>query len=324
MGEKKLPQIKSKVGGQALIEGVMMRGLDKVSMAVRKQDGEIVKESWSVTDLKDKKWYCKTPFIRGIFNLVESFTLGYKCLMKSASYIELEDEQDEQPSKFEQKIMDIFGENLMKVISGIAMVIGVMVAVVLFMWLPAFLAKLINSAFVNGMNVDIGAFKAIVEGVIKICVFVAYLAIISQMKDVKRLFMYHGAEHKSIACYEAGEELTIENAKRFTRFHPRCGTSFILIVLIISIIVFMAVSWNYLIIRVALKLALLPVVIGIAYEIIRLAGKYDNIVTRIISAPGLALQRLTTREPDDSMLEVAIAALTDALPENREDDKWDI
>lgn len=323
MEENKLPQIKSKVGGQAIIEGVMMRGLDKVSMAVRRESGEIVTESWQVTDLKNKKWYCRIPFIRGIFNLIESMTLGYKCLMKSASYIELEDEE-EQPSKFEQKLLDLLGDKLMKIVSGAAMVIGVVIAVVLFMLLPAAAAKGINALFLSAAGVDIGVFKAIIEGVIKIAIFIGYLAAISQMKDIKRLFMYHGAEHKSIACYEAGEELTPENAKRFTRFHPRCGTSFMLIVLIISIVLFMAITWNSLVIRVLLKLIMLPVVIGIAYEIIRLAGKYDNLFTKIISAPGLALQRLTTREPDESQLEVAIAALREALPENREDDRWDI
>ncbi len=323
MEGKKLPQIKSKVGGQAIIEGVMMRGLDKVAMAVRKESGEIVKESWAVADLKNKKWYNKIPLIRGIFSLVESVTLGYKCLMKSASYIDIEDD-DEEPSEFEKKLMGLLGDKLMGVISAIGMILGVGIAVVLFMFLPALAAKGVNALFVSAAGIDIGAFKAVIEGVIKIAIFIIYLALVSQMKDIKRLFMYHGAEHKSIACYEAGEELTPENAKRFTRFHPRCGTSFLLIVLIISILIFMWVTWDSLAIRVALKIILLPVVIGAAYEIIRLAGKYDNIVTRIISAPGLALQRITTREPDESMLEVAIAALTDALPENREDDRWDI
>lgn len=323
MEQKKLPQIKSKVGGQALIEGVMMRGIDKVSMAVRKENGEIVKESWAVTSLKDKKWFCKVPFIRGLFNMVDSLMTGYKALMKSASYIDLEEE--EQPSKLEQKLMEKFGDKLIGIISGIGMVFGVVIALVLFMYLPALAVKGVGylTNMLWGFS-DLGVFRSVIEGVIKICIFVVYLALVSQMKDIKRVFMYHGAEHKSIACYEAGEELTVENARRYTRFHPRCGTSFILIVLIISIIASMFVTWNNLVIRVVLKMLMLPIVVGIAYEFIRLAGKYDNIVTRIISAPGLWLQRLTTREPEDSMLEVAIAALEDALPENREEDRWDM
>ena len=161
-----------------------------------------------------------------------------------------------------------------------------------------------------------------VEGIIKIVIFILYLALVSRMKEIRRVFEYHGAEHKSIACYEAGEELTVENVRKHTRFHPRCGTSFILIVLVIGIIVFSVVTWDNLAVRMILKLALLPVVMGIAYEIIKLAGRYDNPVTRIVSAPGLWLQRLTTSEPDDSQIEVAIAALTEVLPQNKEEDRW--
>lgn len=169
---------------------------------------------------------------------------------------------------------------------------------------------------------DPGIFKSLIEGLIKIIIFVLYLALVSRMKEIKRVFGYHGAEHKSIACYEAGEELTVENVRKHTRFHPRCGTSFILIVLVIGILVFSVVTWSSLWMRVVLKLALLPVVMGVAYEIIKLAGRYDNVVTRIISAPGLWLQRLTTNEPDDSQIEVAVAALTAVLPDNKEEDQW--
>ena len=168
----------------------------------------------------------------------------------------------------------------------------------------------------------LGGWKTVIEGIIKIIIFILYLWGVSRLKDIRRTFEYHGAEHKSIACYEAGEELTVENIKKYRRFHPRCGTSFLLIVLVISILVFSVVTWNSMLIRILLKIALLPVVVGISYEIIRIAGRYDNIVTRIISAPGLWLQRLTTREPDASQIEVAIAALKEVLPEDRDVDRW--
>lgn len=306
---------KSKIGGQALIEGVMMRGIDKAAMSVRLPDGGIDTESWEVGSL-NRAWYHKTPIVRGVVNFVGSMITGYKCMMKSAEKAGTEDDFEGEPSKFDLWLEKHLGEHMMKIIGVVAMVFGVALALVLFMFLPALAVKGIQYLF------DLGVFKSLVEGVIKIIIFILYLAAVSRMKEIKRVFGYHGAEHKSIACYEAGEELTVENVKKHTRFHPRCGTSFILIVLVIGILVFSVVTWNSLWMRVALKLALLPVVMGVAYEIIKLAGRYDNIVTRIISAPGLWLQRLTTNEPDDSQMEVAIAALTAVLPDNKEEDQW--
>lgn len=221
-----------------------------------------------------------------------------------------------KPSKFDLWLEKHLGEHMMKIVGVVAMVFGVALALVLFMFLPALAVKGIQLLF------DPGIFKSLIEGLIKIIIFVLYLALVSRMKEIKRVFGYHGAEHKSIACYEAGEELTVENVRKHTRFHPRCGTSFILIVLVIGILVFSVVTWSSLWMRVVLKLALLPVVMGVAYEIIKLAGRYDNVVTRIISAPGLWLQRLTTNEPDDSQIEVAITALTAVLPDNKEEDQW--
>lgn len=308
--------IKSKIGGQALIEGIMMRGLDKTSMAVRLPNGEIDVEKWDSGDLVHPKWYRKIPLVRGCVNMVESLIVGYKCLMKSAEKSIPDDEEEEEPSKFEQKIESIFGDKLFKIVGTIGTILGVILALLLFMYVPMLIVKGISYL------VPLGGWKTVIEGIIKIIIFILYLWGVSRLRDIRRTFEYHGAEHKSIACYEAGEELTVENIKKYRRFHPRCGTSFLLIVLVISILVFSVVTWNSMLIRILLKIALLPVVVGISYEIIRIAGRYDNIVTRIISAPGLWLQRLTTREPDASQIEVAIAALKEVLPEDRDVDRW--
>ncbi len=305
---------KSKIGGQALIEGVMMRGIDKSAMSVRLPDGSIDTECREVGNL-NRAWYHKLPIVRGVVNFIGSMITGYRCMMKSAEKAGME-ELEGEPSKFDLWLEKHLGEHLMKIVGAVAMVFGVALALILFMFLPALAVKGVQLLF------DPGIFKSLIEGVIKIIVFILYLALVSRMKEIKRVFGYHGAEHKSIACYEAGEELTVENVRKHTRFHPRCGTSFILIVLVIGILVFSVVTWNSLWMRVVLKLALLPVVMGVAYEIIKLAGRYDNIVTRVISAPGLWLQRLTTNEPDDSQIEVAIAALTAVLPDNKEEDQW--
>ncbi len=306
---------KSKIGGQALIEGVMMRGIDLVAMSTRMADGSIDTESWSVGSL-NHAWYHKMPIVRGVVNFVTSMITGYRCMMKSADKSGFTEVDDPQPSKFDLWLEKHLGDRMIQLVGVIAAVFGVILSLCLFMFLPALA--------VSGLNllIPIGGFRSLIEGLIKIVIFVAYLALVSQMKEIKRVFEYHGAEHKSIACYEAGEELTVENVKKHTRFHPRCGTSFVLIVLVISILVFSLVTWSSIWIRTLIKLALLPVVMGVAYELIKLAGRYDNPLTRVISAPGLWLQRLTTREPDDSQMEVAIAALTAVLPENKEEDRW--
>lgn len=308
-------KFKSKIGGQALIEGVMMRGIDKAAMACRLPSGEIDVEEWSVKSSgKNAPWYKKTPFVRGSFNFVTSLIDGYKCLTKSAE--KQGDFQEEELSKFEKKLLDTFGDKLMPIVSFISIILGVILAIGLFMFLPMFITKLMGGFLTNQF------LKTLVEGVIKIILFIAYLAVVSKMKDIQRTFEYHGAEHKTIACYEAGEELSPENVKKYTRFHPRCGTSFLIIVLIVSILVFSVVTWQTMWQRIILKLLLLPVVCGISYEIIKLAGNYDNIFTRIISAPGLALQKLTTREPDEKQIECAIAALKPCIPQDRQEDKW--
>lgn len=307
MNEKKI--VYTSIGGQALIEGVMMRGPYTSAMAVRKPDGEISVSTWE-TESRKRPWYKKTPIVRGIFNFIDMLTLGYRCLMRSAEIAGLD---DEEPSGFEKKLMDFLGERFMTVFSFVAMLLGAILAVGLFMVLPTVIVGILRPYLTAQLAL------AAVEAILKIGIFVAYLWATSQMREIQRVFEYHGAEHKTIACFEAGEELTPENAKKHTRFHPRCGTSFLLIVMVVSVLVFSMVTWNNLLIRIGLKLVMLPVVVGIAYEIIKLAGKYQNPVTRAISAPGLWLQRLTTREPDLEQLAVAIAAMTPCIPEDGSD-----
>lgn len=306
---------KSKIGGQALIEGIMMRGIDYSAMAVRLPNDEIELEKWSINNGKSAPWYKKTPFIRGIFNLVSSMSEGYKCLSKSA---ELSAEaEDEELSNFEKKLDKLLGDKLMVIVTVFATIIGVALAVSLFIFLPTFLIWLLGKVIPIG-----GVGKAILEGLLKIALLIGYMALTSLLKDIRRTYEYHGAEHKTIACYEGAEELTVANVRKHSRFHPRCGTSFLLIVMVVGIAVFAFVSLSNPVARFALRIALMPVVVGVSYEIIRIAGRYQNIVTRIISAPGMALQRLTTREPDDAQIEVAIMALEAVKPENIEDDQW--
>lgn len=333
---------KTKIGGQALIEGIMMKGVSQGAMAVRMKDGSIDVETW---DIDPKKWYNKAPFVRGSVNFVTSLAEGYKCMMKSAEKSGmLEEEENEEPSKLEKWLDEKLGDKLTGVIMAIAMVIGVALAVLLFAvvptalydWIETLMPVVQNAAADSGeiVRVDISMWQSVFEGVMRMVLFVGYMAVVAQMKDIQRTYEYHGAEHKTIACYEGGEELTVDNIKKYTRFHPRCGTSFIILSLLVSILVYTIVPINpaqwfgitnsllAVLARVGIKLLLLPVVVGIAYEFIRIAGRHDNIVTRIISAPGLWMQRLTTREPDDKQIEIAIAAITPVLPAEGEDDEW--
>ncbi len=313
-GEK----FKSRIGGQAVIEGVMMRGIEKASMACRLPNGEIDLETWEIKGGKNVAWYRKAPFIRGLFNFVVSMIDGYKCISRSAEKQMVDDEQEEM-SKFEKWLDEKLGDKIMPIISGIAMVIGIAFAVLMFMMFPSWISKGINH--IIPLN---GFVKNVIEGLIKICIFIAYTSLTTLLKDIRRTYEYHGAEHKSITCYEHGEELTVENVKKHSRFHPRCGTSFIFLVLFISIFVntVFHLPWSNVWLRMVCKIAILPLVMGIAYEFIRLAGKYDNIITKIISAPGLAIQKITTREPDEKEIECAITALKAVIPENKEDDQW--
>ena len=298
-----------RVGGQAVLEGVMMKCGDRTALAVREENGNIRTETTTFVSIRKKHKFFAIPVIRGIANFVESMIHSYKTLMRSAELLGI-DEVDED-SKAEMWLRKHLGDKFMAVLSGISMVLGVALAMGLFMFLPSFLTKLIDSAVEGG----IGWFRNLIEGLIKIAIFVVYICLCSLLKDMRRTFEYHGAEHKSIACYEAGLELTPENAKTCSRFHPRCGTSFIFVILILSILVNSVVPWDDLGIRLAAKLLLLPLIVGIGFEFISFAGKHNNIFTRILSAPGLWMQRITTKEPDESQLEVAITALKHAMPD---------
>ncbi|MDE6788676.1 MAG: DUF1385 domain-containing protein [Ruminococcus sp.] len=300
-------KFKSKIGGQALIEGIMMLGPTKGAMACRLPDGTIDLETWDENNGKKAPWYKKTPFIRGCFNFVSSLIKGYKYTMKSAEKQMTEEEQSEE--QLSGKATDI--------IMIIGSVLGIVIAMGLFFVLPKFLVGLIPDIQ------NMGVVRSILEGIVKIALFVLYMWAVSLMKDIKRQYMYHGAEHKTIACHEAELPLTIENVRQQTRFHKRCGTSFIFIVLIIGIFVMCFVPkglvwWQ----RSLVSIITLPLVVSISYECIRLAGTHDNIFTKILSAPGLLMQRITTREPDDSMIEIAITALKVCIPEDKEEDKW--
>lgn len=306
-------KFKTSVGGQAVMEGIMMRGPEKICLAVRTPDGAIVTE----TDETKAHGWTKIPFVRGIFVFIDSFITGYKTLMRSAELSMTEEEKEEETSKFENWVDKHFGEKAMKALMFLSAIIGIVLALFLFMWLPTTIVKLLGDGVASS-----NMLKSLIEGVIKIVLFIAYLALMRRLSDMRRTFGYHGAEHKTIFCYENGLPLTVENIRKQTRFHPRCGTSFLLIVLVIAILVNSLLPWEATGMRVLYKLLLLPVIMGISYEIIRFAGKHDNPVTRAISAPGLWLQRLTTCEPDDSMIEVAIDAVTPVLPATPDGAIW--
>lgn len=314
---------KTSVGGQALIEGVMMQGPRGMATAVRKPDGEILTEYHTIKLLRNKNKFFNIPIIRGIVGFVESMVMGYKTLMYSAEVSGMEDFEEQDMSKFERWLNDKFGEKLVSFVATIGSILGVILAFLLFFYLPVLVFNKANE-WSGGAITD---YQGLIEGVMKILIFVIYIAAVSRMKDIKRLFMYHGAEHKSIACYEAGLDLTVENAKKCTRFHPRCGTSFIFVVLIFSIIVYTIVAKIFpeiaavRVLWLVLKLAFLPIIMGVCYEFIRYAGRHDNLFVKIVSAPGLWMQRLTTKEPTDDILEVGIAAIKAVITDNPEDDE---
>lgn len=306
---------KTTIGGQALIEGIMMLGPGKSAIAVRRPDGEIELKVENTVRASEKNKFSSLPFVRGVVGIFDSLKRGFKALEYSSS-IAL-DGAEEEKTKFEEWLEKKFGSAVLeKFIITLAMILGIGLSVGLFILLPTLLAgfldKVIESNFIRN----------IIEGILRITIFFIYMIAISRMKDMKRVFSYHGAEHKSIFCYEAGKELTVENVRSFSKEHPRCGTSFMFSVMIISILVFSVVRWSNPFVRMALRLLLLPVVVGISYEINRILGRYDNFFTRIMRAPGIWFQKFTTFEPDDSMIEVAISALTSVIPEEEGADKW--
>lgn len=324
---------KTSIGGQAVMEGVMMRGPHNIATAVRKSDGEIITDIQPLGKVRKGK-FVKLPIIRGCVNFIDSMIIGVKALMFSAQFFDVDEDGEpiqQEPSRFEawlEKKLD--SERAMNVVIYFSVFVSLILSVGLFIMLPAVITGFLKNLIPSGIVLTL------IEGVVRIAIFVVYLALVSQMKDIKRVFMYHGAEHKSIFCYEKGLELTVENVRKQSRLHPRCGTSFLIIVMVISILVYSVIPWDpelvasipvlgaipWAITRVILRLLLLPVVAGISYEIIKLAGRCDNAFTRIISKPGMWFQHITTNEPDDSQIEVAITALKAVIPENKEEDKW--
>ncbi|MCL2054383.1 MAG: DUF1385 domain-containing protein [Oscillospiraceae bacterium] len=316
--EKEGNRFKSKIGGQALIEGIMMRGLGTAAMACRMPSGEIEVETWSIKTGKNAPWYTKAPFIRGCINFFISMKEGIRCTMKSSEKQITEDDEEEELSKVEQWLYDKlsakFGDNfidkLLPVIMVVTVVITFALSLVVFKGGPVFTANLLIKA---GMP-DTDFSRSVTEGFVRVILITGYMFGISFMPSIKTVFQYHGAEHKAIACYEARKKLTVQNIAAHPRFHPRCGTSFILLVLILSVIVGLFLPRDNMWVRFGLQLLFLLPEASIAYEIIKIAGRYDNIITRFISAPGIWLQHITTREPTEKQIEVAIAALTPCLP----------
>ena len=322
-------KFKTMIGGQALIEGIMMRGPDKDAIVVRRADG------LSIETMPRKKnspnSYKNLPFIRGIFNFFDAQVVGIKALLRSADLAP--EEMQEEPSKFDLWLEKKLGnEKFQQAVVGIAVAMGLGLSILLFFLLPMVIGGFFDRWIDSNLTLNL------VEGVIRMVIFLAYMLLISRMQEMKRVFAYHGAEHKTIRCYEAGLPLTVENVRMQTRLHPRCGTSFLLVVMVISILVFSVASsalltavpaleairgsLGYRLLMIAFKLLLLPVVVGITYEINRWAGRHDNGFTRVLTAPGMWLQNFTTVEPDDSMIEVGIAAVEAVLPEQEGADRW--
>lgn len=361
------PMRKTSIGGQALMEGIMMRGPEKSAMAVRRPNGEIFFEEEPI-EKKSRPAFCRWPIIRGVFGFIDSMVMGYKYLMKSAEIAmeepgdnadgkeasaepealekeegeiatameaapDVSDEkQAEATAKPEQKEpQSMLGKGAMAAVMVIATVLGVGLAIGLFMWLPSFLYTLLEDHVLPRSLSHNRYLRSVFEGLLKIAILVAYMALVSLMKDIRRTFMYHGAEHKTIFCYENGMALTVENVRKQRRFHPRCGTSFLILMLIVSIVIGLFIPADikgindtaYTFIRAFIKLLLIPLTMGVGYELLKLAGRHDNLFTRIISAPGMWLQRITVREPTDDMIECAIKAFVAVMPEEDKEQMLD-
>lgn len=327
--EKCCEKFKTSIGGQALIEGIMMRGPEKDAIVIRQKDGLVVEVNERKLSPEDspKRW----PFLRGVFNFFDSQVVGVKALMRSADLAP--EEYQEEPSKFDQWLEKTLGnETFQKAVTGLAVAMGMGLSIVLFFLLPMVISSFFDRWINSVLTLNL------VEGLIRMVIFLGYMLLVSRMGEMKRVFSYHGAEHKTIRCYEAGLPLTVENVRAQTRLHPRCGTSFLLVVMVISILIFSVASSLLLsvapgleamrgtvlfrLIMIAFKLLLLPVVVAITYEINRWAGRHDNGFTKVLTAPGMWLQNFTTNEPDDSMIEVGIAAVQAVLPKEEGADRW--
>ena len=293
----------SGIGGQAVMEGIMMRNGSEYSVAVRKENGEIEVKKETYKGVGSKCKLFRLPFIRGIFSFVDSLVLGMKSLNYSASLFMEDGEEEEEPGRFEKWLQKKFGDKAEKVIMDLTMVISIILAMGIFMVFPTWVSTLMKPLLGNGI------WMALFEGVLRIAIFIAYVGLISLMPDIKRTYMYHGAEHKCINCIEHGLPLTVENVMKSSKEHKRCGTSFLLIVMVISILFFLVIRPETLWLRLVSRILLIPVIAGVSFEFLRLAGNSDNPVVNLLSKPGLMLQGLTTKEPDEKMAEVAICAV---------------
>lgn len=306
---------KTTIGGQALIEGLLMMGPENIAIAVRKPDGEIVIDK---KPLPRKMAITKVPFVRGSINLFRQMIVGVKALMYSAEFVEMEDEQEQKPSKVDAFIEKVFKEKGKDAVIYASVIFALALSIGLFILLPNLLASLLRLEKTGSGVVLYNLF----EGVIRILIFFGYVYLATLLNDIKRVWQYHGAEHKTIHCYEHEEELTVENVRKYSTKHPRCGTSFLFLVMIISIIMFSFLGWHNPLVNALLRILLIPVVAGVAYEVLRFAGRHSEwLVMKVISAPGMMFQLLTTREPDDSQIEVAIEAMKNVIVEDGTD-KW--
>ena len=300
----------SSIGGEALIEGVMMRGPESVAIAIRKPDGEIIIDKKPLNTLAMRYKIFKAPIIRGMVGLLESMILGVKALMFSAEFVETEDGETSKPSRFDGFLQKVFGDKLQSAITYFSVILALAMGIGLFILLPNLLSGLLG--FDKGTTAG-QIYYNLVEGFLRVSLFFGYIVLISKLKDIQRVFQYHGAEHKTIHCYEHEEELTVENVRQYTTRHCRCGTAFLFIVMLVSILVFSFSGWHSIWMNILLRLLLIPLVAGISYEILKFAGKSNGKIMGIVSMPGLLLQKFTTQEPDDRQIEVAIVALNNVL-----------
>lgn len=309
------------IGGQALMEGIMMRGPKRTTVSVRKYDGTIESVDIEPMNLGKKCGFFRLPIVRGIVNMIDSFGTGYKALMISAEKAMEEEDENETPeeeqSRFEKWFDRHFGPKMFNILMTISMIFAIAICVLIFFFVPSWTFNFLANGlpFLN----DAMIYRSLFEGIFRIVLFLLYVSFCSANKEVKRTFQYHGAEHKTIFCYEYGLDLTVENVRKQIRFHPRCGTSFLVIMLLIGIIIGLFIPFTNPFLRSAVKILCLPLTVGFGYELIKICGRHDNWLTHIIAAPGLWVQRITTKEPDDDMIEVAIEAMTCVIPDDGED-----
>lgn len=305
------------IGGQALVEGILMRGPKKIEVAVRVPNGAIQAEDMDFVPLRDRYPILRVPILRGVAAFIESLMMGYKALQTSMEKSGMNEiETTEEDSKLDQWLDKHLGDKMGTVVAGIGGVLGVILAVALFFFLPTLC---FNGIQALGPGQDIAAWRSPFEGVFRLAIFVSYMGLMGFQSDIKRMFRYHGAEHKTIFCYEAGLPLTVENVRKQRRFHPRCGTSFMVLMILIGVLVGIFIPFSNPFLRTAVKLLCVPVIMGLGFELIRYCGRHDNWLTKVIAQPGLWMQRLTVKEPDDSMIEVAIEAMKPVIPEDGTD-----